>query len=457
MEEQPLVVWCGGCNNGQDISIRLVLHGLSAKGSQADDHPMGEEALAVLKVHSSQLRRNSKYFETCLSERWREQGAGASDARLEFSLEANADVACYTDCFSRMYSPSRRDFRDVEYGLELLRVASQIEYHELMDCISQYLSAIRWSDEDERKIREYASSPDFSRNHAEDLVSRLGLDVDKAEHQQRVSDYIRQAMLFALRPFGSIRNRKFIEELIECIQVGNDFAEDVIGIIINAAKERFLKFDSDCLVAENFTEVEYFAQLVSGMCWILRLLIDTGVAEGLVHCLVRLKWIPQFLSIEESVEESNAGWDLATIVVQIYKEVVAGRLLLRRAQRVALIKKWHVLVELHLEREEYSEAIKDLFLTLAPEDQIELLEVKYSVDFIDARPLATLITKHWPAKEENSLAVIKGKHIGLYLNSMQWMWTLSSPCGHIRLLVAADVFGSPVQIPCWLVHGCIHN
>ncbi|KAG0557641.1 hypothetical protein KC19_11G145700 [Ceratodon purpureus] len=193
-EVEPMVVWCGGPDKGQDITVRLVRSVSSApivNGSQEDiQHSNGEEVVAVLKVHSTQLRRWSKYFETCLSARWREADVGSSEgARFELSLEIYADVECYIDCFSRMYSPFRKDFRDVEYTLELLRVASQIEHIELMGLISQYLSAIPWSDEDERRIRDYAASPDFSRNYVKDLVTRLGLDVI-GEEDKEISEHL---------------------------------------------------------------------------------------------------------------------------------------------------------------------------------------------------------------------------------------------------------------------------
>ena len=459
MEEQPLVVWCGGCNNGQDISIRLVLHGLSAKGSQADDHPMGEEALAVLKVHSSQLRRNSKYFETCLSERWREQGAGASDARLEFSLEANADVACYTDCFSRMYSPSRRDFRDVEYGLELLRVASQIEYHELMDCISQYLSAIRWSDEDERKIREYASSPDFSRNHAEDLVSRLGLDVVGEDHVKMTVNQIQKLAVWGMKnAFASVIphenfHRKLIEELIVGIQ-----ACEVTKIIIELAKKHLVEIENRCQILEPYPEALFYSD-IEGISWILKLFMSAGVAEELVQCLVALKAIPKKFLDAGRITGSKGrklAVEMATVVLQMFKEVVDGKLLLKTTQRITLFDwDWEEFLDQYLPEEDVIATKRKWFLTLTFKDQCVFLREKtvdYFDNFVDPRHFATIIKKRSLDMEEGRLKFDEGKSIDPGFKLMLLLYILSCPCDHTPLLVAADVIGSNVEISCLLVH-----
>lgn len=116
-----------------------------------------EETLAVVKVHSTVLSKYSKYFNTCLSERWRNLGRlpESSSENLNFVLETQANVDCYFQCFARMYSPLlKSDVSYVKYGLELLKVATQIEYYELMDSNSLCPSSTFWSKEDEIRIKE---------------------------------------------------------------------------------------------------------------------------------------------------------------------------------------------------------------------------------------------------------------------------------------------------------------
>lgn len=66
------------------------------------------------------------------------------------------------------------------------RERPKIDFHELMESTSLYLSSTFWSKEDEIRVRLYSSSPDFPRNHAKDLLARPGLDiVDKNELEDR--------------------------------------------------------------------------------------------------------------------------------------------------------------------------------------------------------------------------------------------------------------------------------
>ena len=177
IEQQTPIFLCDRIlfGEGHYVTICLVPNRINWKMNEET-----EQILAVLKVHSGRLSRFSKYFETCLTERW------TQPSDLTFILETHTDVAYYRDCFSRMYlSPFHKGFKDVEYSLGLLKVASQIQYHELMDSILLYLSSKVWSDADERMIKLYSASPDFPQKHAQDLIVRLGMDESKEDcHRQ---------------------------------------------------------------------------------------------------------------------------------------------------------------------------------------------------------------------------------------------------------------------------------
>lgn len=414
MEEQVTVwsgglMWCGGLSRGQDVTVFLERNGLGVSGGQEDEK---KETLAVLRVHSSHLSRCSKYFETCLSERWRKPSGSGSGA-VELALEVHADVACYTECFSRMYSSFRKDFGDVKDSLELLKVASQIEYHELMDLISRYLSGIPWSEEDERRIREYAASPDFPRNHAEDLVRRLELQVVEEDCQKKMCDMMQQSIRSALGfwdPLSSLEfSRSFIEELIEGIrpETSSEFAKTLVSIVTKEAKEKFLEVEANCQEVSEVFEVEDFSEHINDMCWILNLLLNAGVAEELVQCLLHLDTFRDYivaaasrfnngLSRDETVK--NEGFSMTMLVLTMYQEVVDGRLLLKTPERIALVEKWHMVLEAYLEKQDYEEATRCLFLTLPFEEQIEHIHLRRE-DYVDARSLATLVRKNWSIME----------------------------------------------------------
>lgn len=383
------LVWCGGANEGQDVTIRLVPHGLSRNGSK--------ETLQLLKVHSSHLRRCSKYFETCLSERW---SAALSDADaccdVELALEVHGDLACYRDCFSQMYSSCWKEIRSVEYSLALLKVASQIEYRALMDSIVRYLSAITWSDEDEIMIREYSSSPDFPRNCAEDLVVRLGLDEVEEDTRKNMHGTIENCLRNALSSL-SPSSSDFIESLLEGIEsdMSSSFAKTVISIIIKIAKEKFEKLSLKAHL--EFTRLD-----VRGMNWILTVLLNAGVAEELVECFVHIKSIPEVLISDDFMYDGNCyseGISTGKVIIRICEEVTSGRLPLRTAERVALFRNWLDFFMIY-SQSEYDEVIRNLFSTLPCKVQIEY--VNGDIDFIvfmDPSSLAKLVKKTLTSSE----------------------------------------------------------
>lgn len=97
------------------------------------------EVLATLNLHSERLRYCSKYFLTLLDKRWCD-----SDTKglMEFSLEVHTNVKFYEDCFLRMYAPNFTGIPSVDHALELLKIASQIEFEGLMDAAVCYLSLV---------------------------------------------------------------------------------------------------------------------------------------------------------------------------------------------------------------------------------------------------------------------------------------------------------------------------
>lgn len=401
MEE---TVWCGGVEEGQDVAVRLVPNGTNLIDRGEIEHHV--KTLLVLKVHSNCLGRCSKYFETCLSERWRKPSTPSS--LIEFALEVHADVRFYTDCFTRMYSPFLKDFRDVKSGLELLKVASQIEFHELMDSISRYIAAIPWSCEDEIRIREYSSSPDFPCGHAHDIIARLGLQMTEEDRHNHMCDLVQQGIRTALHPDGNFRNtRAFFEEFLQGIKSGTsaNVAKSVVSIVSGEAKNMLNAIGEECDDKGLYHLVPKFTEKLLSICWVLNALLHARVAEELVEYMVQLE---SFASIVANVNCFNgpesckkAAFELAKVVLQMYAEVLDGTLLLNTAERTALLKNWHVVLESHVSRDSYHQITKDFFLTLPLEQQTELIKLRKDkfTGYIDTSSLVTLLKKRWPAME----------------------------------------------------------
>ncbi|KAG0504429.1 hypothetical protein KC19_N033100 [Ceratodon purpureus] len=91
-----------------------------------------EEVVDKIYADSSRLRQCSKYFETCMKTRWAPSKPLSS--QMEFHLELQAHAVYYRECFSRMKPLDfLKPIRSVEHCLELLKIAQQIMYQDLVD------------------------------------------------------------------------------------------------------------------------------------------------------------------------------------------------------------------------------------------------------------------------------------------------------------------------------------
>lgn len=405
LQKKEAIVWCGGFDEGQDVAVRLVPNGTNLIGRSVDSEHY-EKTLVVLKVHSSRLSRCSKYFEICLSERWRKPSTPPS--LIEFVLEVHADVECYIDCFSRMYCPFLKNFRDVKHSLELLKVASQIEFHELMDSISRYISAIPWSSEDESRIREYSTSPDCPRGHAEDLIARLGLNMTEEDRHKQMCELVQQCVRTALHHDGHFKNtRAFLEEFLQSIEsdTSANVSRTVVTMVSGEAKAMFSAIGKECEEKGFYHLVPQFTEKLLSICWVLKALLNARVAEELVQYMVQLD---TFAAIVANVNCFNgpepckkAAFELAKLILQTYSEVLDGHLLLNTPERTALLRNWHVILESHVSKDSYYQITKSFFLTLPLEQQTELIRLRKDkfTGYIDTSSLVTLLKRSWPAME----------------------------------------------------------
>lgn len=415
IEQQVPIVFCGG-RGGEfhNVNVCLVPNGLDSKGSR--------EILTVFKVHSSRLSRCSKYFETCMAERWTKPSS-------TFLLETQTDIATYTDCFSRMYSsPFLKDFKGVESSLKLLKVASQIQFHELMDSILLYISSKLWSDAEELMIKLYSSSSDFPRSHAQDLVVRLGTDESEEDCHGQVCDIVEQLIRSALGHEGNVRvNRAFFEDMLsDEVSHGGDFfvKKNVITIACTEAKDMLVRVAEEC-DGKTYASLPGFADKILAICWILETLLTAKVAEQVVQFFVHLQKFPKILAIDPPPAALNSGgyhishiqytektaaqrsaWEaavkLGNLVLRIYKEVAAGDLLLKTPERVALLENWHSLIAKLCTKDSFDKATKELFATLPLSAQIKIVKLHKDGNyegFICTNSLAKRLSKEWPALE----------------------------------------------------------
>jgi hypothetical protein len=132
--------------------------------------------LAIFHVHASNLRSSgSKYFETYFSERWNPDHSQRQP--MELTLEAQAGVGHYEDCFSTMYKWTSTKFESVTHCVGVLKVAVQLLYEHVIEYGVRYLSTVLWSRFEFELVRKLVVKPEgeFPLDSAHEVLARLGV------------------------------------------------------------------------------------------------------------------------------------------------------------------------------------------------------------------------------------------------------------------------------------------
>jgi len=302
-----------------------------------------------------------------------------------------------------MYSPFVKSFESVKHGVELLKVASQIDFQGLMERISLYLSSMLWTKEDEIRVRVYSASPDFPRIHLEDLVSRLGLDAETEEDRQKqLGALIREYARAALRAAST--KGLVLPLFLQGIGGGppSEFSRWIFAIVSEEARDMFRNIGTqwNSKIPDNANPLVRNTGLwkIKAMCWILEALLSRQVAEELVQTIVHLEAIPKYLCNTSAIDSFCRAerQKLAELVLLMYQEVAAGRLLLRPQERLMLLVNWHVMMKTCLKEGSFEQATTNLFLTLPVKQQTKFIkwQTEKAYDIISTVPLLSLLQSH---------------------------------------------------------------
>jgi hypothetical protein len=335
-EKCSLVVLCSmesvdeDMPHGMDTTIYLVQNMATVPGSRLSKRTQTEETESeeklVEKVYadSSRLRQCSKYFATCMDDRWARSTHVSS--QLGFHLELQADVVYYRDCFSRMAPRSLfQPMPSVDHCLELLKVASQIMFQEVVDMGIKYLSAMPWSTDDEVKIRRFCASGHISLDSEAhgDLITRFRKSLREKTHGEVLSLYLEHASSNWATP----KNRRVSEETFQTIVSGpNNHA--VIESVEREATRLLFSFKKS---NDN----------MEGFAWLYGLLRSVHAAQSIVDLL--LKEADIFESIYKRFEDH---WNRGAYMVWIkliggmLQDVLDGRLFLTSLERNTLFIDW---------------------------------------------------------------------------------------------------------------------
>jgi hypothetical protein len=360
--------------HGMDTTIYLVEKVARAPGSRSSKRTRREETKSVRaeeklveKVYadSRRLRECSKYFATCMNERWAR--SKPTPLQLEFHLELQADVVYYRDCFSRMEPGSFfQPIPSVEHCLELLKVASQIVFQEVVDLGIKYLSSTPWSADDEVKIRRFYESRHIyldSEAHA-DLIARLRMSVTAKTFGEVLSLYLEHALSMWLEP----DDRRVFEETFQIIVSGPN-RHAVIESVKKEATRLLTSFKTlDDIIEEN---IENFA-------WLYGLLRSVHAAQSIVNLLIKerdnVELIFQYttdLQTERTCgQETYMLW--MKLIGGMLQDVLDGRLFLTSLERCTLFTAWYQTCDFD------DHDVRDLFtrflMTFPFQEQKEMME-----------------------------------------------------------------------------------
>jgi hypothetical protein len=330
--------------HGMDTTIYLVQKVATAPGSRPNKRTRMEETESVQaeknlveKVYadSRRLRECSKYFETCMDDRW--AGSKPTPSQLEFHLELQADVVYYHDCFSRMEPGSffqPKPIPSVDHCLELLKVASQIIFQEVVDLGIKYLSATPWSADDEEKICRFCESGhiSFDSEAHGDLIARLHMSLRGKTHGDVLSLYFEHASSKWATP--EPEDRRVFEETFQTI---------VSGPNRHAMIESVQKLATRLLL--SFKELSSYNINIEGFAWLYGLLRSVQADQSTVDLLLKERDIYKSLFMRPRCGGYKRYMVWLELIGGMLQDVLDGRLFLTSPERYTLFIYWRQICE----------------------------------------------------------------------------------------------------------------
>lgn len=153
-----------GDKNTADVRLNLI----DSAGLEYPGNP--------LLLHSHVLKK-AEFFGTKLS-----QSGSSAKRPFEMKVTCSYHPESYVRCIQLIYSYDTDEcfnFTDVDEALAILPVASEVMFRDCMESCMRYLDAVRWSTEQEAKLRVLLSSLNIT--VLPDLAARLGMSQSKSD------------------------------------------------------------------------------------------------------------------------------------------------------------------------------------------------------------------------------------------------------------------------------------
>ncbi|KAG0604953.1 hypothetical protein M758_9G021600 [Ceratodon purpureus] len=336
------------------VPISTVVEGNAAKKCKLDksrerptDGPV--ELLLAISADASKLRECSKYFATCMSERWPTHGTPR-----EFRLEAHTEVRFYEDCFNRIYFPYKA-IKSVGECIELLKVASQIAYAHVLDIGVKYLAAAPWSGEEEKHIRSFCDSGQLSLDSISDLHKRLQLGTNAREREEIHLKHT-NGILKRYLQLSRITDSSVMETLAESRRV---FKEGFQAIVSGSGPGKSAKLllkvltlvseESEKLLISLKKALEVGTILdfhILNFCWLFDTASVFNAGQVVLEQILKHEDIApllrsKFRSFDHDPLRLSYEAQFESMLCRILLDVLEGRLFLTTSQRIAFFKQWN--------------------------------------------------------------------------------------------------------------------
>ncbi|KAG0555292.1 hypothetical protein KC19_12G158700 [Ceratodon purpureus] len=400
-----------------------------------------EEVVDKIYADSSRLRQCSKYFETCMKKRWAPSKPLSS--QMEFHLELQAHAVYYRECFSRMKPLDfLKPIRSVEHCLELLKIAQQIMYQDLVDLGIKYLSAAPWTSDEEKQIRSFCTLGHFFLDGTVhmDLVARLRLPLTEKERTEEFSKFTQSVVLSqylekALWELSLIcvsvlskgselhevsylkRSCKLYEDACRKIMLGdNEYAQVECVRQLKTETMRLLLSFKDC-------SWDKFFENLTGFYRLYKLLRSFNAAQPVVDLLMKDKDLRFSMHCREELLDNdsmaiNKKW--VKFVYSMFLDLLDGRLFLSSSDRYTLFMDFCTAFDMCFQDSFNPDEVTDTFttyiMTFPPQKQLEMIRC-------------------WEMRKDDSCGTHK---FFIFETHEEWMMRLVSKLAYRHALAVTD-------------------
>jgi len=315
-----------GDKNTADVRLHL----MNSDGVEYTGSPL---------ILHSQVLKKAKVFETKLSR------CRSSDMRpFEIKVTSSYDPEKYIKCVQLMYSydtDERFNFSNVDEVLAILPVASEMMSSDCMESCMRYLDAVRWTPEQEAKLRVWSQNADllssFPINVLPDLAARLGMSQSKSDcdHLKMVKESLKE-MLSMTYNGGEYRNT-VAQHMFDY------FKSNTSPAVKDACRYVLLnQFNANVKTIKSKSDESVIRLACSNLSWLLGViqLCDAKLFETVVKKFCEDADLRKVIA-DRVLQDRRSACDMLTILIdQVLKVMGNGVIITPMSFRVDFLTNW---------------------------------------------------------------------------------------------------------------------